>query len=64
MDPVTLANLLAQLIPLGINVYTQIQQANSDKLKPIEEILSAADSNWDAITKSAQVQISAATPEV
>jgi hypothetical protein len=60
MDPVTLANLLAQLIPLGINIYSQIQQANADQLKPIEQILAAADKNWDAIAKAAQEQIAAA----
>jgi prophage tail gpP-like protein len=60
MDPVTLANLLAQLIPLGINIYSQIQQANADQLKPIEQILAAADTNWDAIAAAAQKQIDSA----
>jgi hypothetical protein len=60
MDPVTLANLLAQLIPLGINIYSQIQQANADQLKPIEQILAAADTNWGAIAAAAQKQIDSA----
>ena len=62
MDPVTLANLLAQLIPLGINAYTQIQQANADQLKPIEDVLAAADANWDAIAKAAQAELAKTTP--
>jgi hypothetical protein len=57
MDPVTLANLLAQLLPLGIKLYEEIQQANQDKLKPLAEILTAADSNWDAVATAAQAEI-------
>jgi hypothetical protein len=57
MDPTTLANLLAQLIPLGINIYSQIQQANANSLKPIEQVLAEADANWDAIAVAAAAQI-------
>ena len=57
MDPITFANLLAQLIPLGVNLYAQIQQANAAQLKPIEDILATADTNWDAIAKAAQAQV-------
>jgi hypothetical protein len=57
MDPVTIANLLAQLLPLGIKLYQEIQQANQDKLKPLAEILAAADSNWDAVATAAQAEI-------
>lgn len=58
MDPVTLANLLSILIPLGMKVYTEIQQANADQLKPLAEILAAADANWDAVAAAAKAQIS------
>ena len=57
MDPVTLANLLALLIPLGTNIYAQIQQANQDQLKPLADILAAADKNWDAVIAAAQAEI-------
>lgn len=57
MDPTTLAALIAQLIPLGINIYTQIQQANANTLKPIEQVLAEADVNWDAIAVAAAAQI-------
>lgn len=56
MDPVALATLLSQLIPLGINVYTQIQQANANALAPIEQVLASADADWDAVIKQAQGQ--------
>jgi hypothetical protein len=61
MDPVTLANLLALLIPLGTNIYTQIQQANQDQLKPLADILAAADKNWDAVIAAAQAEIAKAS---
>ena len=57
MDPTTLAALIAQLIPLGINIYTQIQQANANTLKPIEQVLADADVNWDVIAVAAAAQI-------
>ena len=57
MEPVALANLLAQLIPLGINVYTQIQQANTEQLKPIEDVLALADKNWQSITDAANKEL-------
>jgi hypothetical protein len=60
MDPIVLANLIAQLLPLGVNIYTQIQQANADQLKPVEEILAVADANWDSIMKVAQAEIAKA----
>lgn len=58
---VALAQLLSQLLPLGISAYTQIQQANQDQLKPIEEVLAAADGNWDEIVKAAKAEL-AKTP--
>ena len=61
MDPVALANLLSLLLPLGMKVYTGIQQANADKLKPIEDILAAADVNWDAVITAAQGELAKGT---
>lgn len=57
MDPVVLANLLSVLIPLGMKVYTGIQQANQDQLKPLQDILDAADKNWDAVIAAANAEI-------
>ena len=62
MDPVAIANLLSLLLPLGVKLYTEIQQANADQLKPIEDILAAADGNWDAVTAAAQAELAKATP--
>ena len=57
MDPITLANLLAQLIPLGMNIYSQIQQANANQLKPLADVIAAADANFDEILKAAQAEL-------
>jgi len=64
MDAVAIANLLSILIPLGMKVYTEIQQANSDQLKPLADILAAADKNWDAVIAAAQAEIAKAAPTV
>jgi hypothetical protein len=59
---VAFANLLAQLIPMGIGVYNQIASANTEAgLKPIADILAAADANYAAIDAAAQAEI-AKTP--
>ena len=48
MDPVT----IAQLAALGINIFSQIyngvQKANADAIKPLADILAAANSIDDA----------------
>ena len=61
MNPIALANLLSILIPLGAKVYGQIQQANADQLKPLADVLAAADTNWDSVITAAQEE-SAKTP--
>jgi hypothetical protein len=57
MDPITVANLLSLLIPFWIKVYTEIQQANADSLKPIADILASADKTWDSVIAAAQAEI-------
>lgn len=53
-----LAQLLAQLLPLGISAYTQIAAANQDAgLKLIADILAAADANFDIIGKTADAEL-------
>jgi hypothetical protein len=57
MDAATIANLIAQSIALSINVYNQIQQANANSVKTIEQALADADLNWDAVAATATAQI-------
>ena len=57
MDPIALANLLAILVPLGAKVYIAIQQANQDQLKPLADVIAAADANWDDVIVNAQAEI-------
>ena len=57
MDPVTIANLIAESLALGIQAYNQIQQANANAVKTVEEALADADLNWDAIASVAAAQI-------
>ena len=57
MDPVTIASLIAQSLSLGITAYNQIQQANANAVKTIEEALADADLNWNAIATVAAAQI-------
>ena len=62
MNPLALANLLSLLIPLGMQVYTQIQQAHSGQLAPIEDVLAAADKNWDSVIANAQAELAKLNP--
>jgi len=62
MDPIALANLLAILVPLGAKVYIAIQQANQDQLKPLADVIAAADANWDDVIVNAQAEIAKFTP--
>ena len=60
MDPaaiLAIAQLLSVLLPLGAKVYDQIQQANADQLKPIQDILAASDLNWDQVITAAKAEI-------
>ena len=60
MDPaaiLAIAQLLSVLLPLGAKVYDQIQQANADQLKPIQDILAASDLNWDQVIAAANAEI-------
>lgn len=53
---VALANLLSLLIPMAVKAYNEIR-ANHSELKPIEEILASADSDWDAVIATAQEEL-------
>jgi hypothetical protein len=54
---VALANLLSVLIPLGVKTYSSIQSAYSDKVKPLSEILDAADQNWQGVLDVANAEM-------
>lgn len=62
MGATALAALIAQLIPLGLQVYNEIAQANPSTVPPLENVLAAADADWDAVAKLAQSQITPAAP--
>ena len=66
MDPATilaLTNLLAQLIPAGISLYSQLEQNNSGvNVVPLATVLQGADANWDAIYAAAQAQLAKTLP--
>lgn len=56
-EAIALANLLAQLLPLGVGLYNQLRAANADaNLKPIEDILSVADANYQTVIDTAKQQ--------
>jgi len=57
MDPITIANLIAQLIPAGMQLYNEIRKANPAALPPLETILAQADANWDAIAAAAKKEL-------
>ena len=66
MNPVeitALVNLLAQLIPAGINLYSQLEQNSAGvNVVPLATVLANADANWDAIYTAAQAQLAAKPP--
>jgi hypothetical protein len=60
---IALAQLLSQLIPLGIGAYKQIASANQDAgLKSIEDVVAAADANADQLVAMTQAEIARFTP--
>ena len=61
MDMTALMNLLSLLIPLGMKVYTTVQQAEADKYKPIADVLAAADADWDTVIAAAQAELAKLT---
>lgn len=56
-EALALANLIGQLLPLGISAYKQIQGLFADKLAPVETILASADASWDAVIAAAQKEL-------
>ncbi len=63
MNPLALAQLLSLLIPLGMKVYAEIQQANSGTIPPMADVLAAADKNWDTIYAAGLAELAKAKPQ-
>ena len=62
MPTAALAALIAQLLPLGIQVYNDIVAANPNAVPPLATILAQADADWDAVAKLAAAQLAPPTP--
>lgn len=59
MDPVTIlgvASGVEQLITLGIQVYQQIEASKTPSVKPLADILAAANANFQQIETTATQQ--------
>jgi len=61
MDPITIANLSALGIQVFSQIYAQIQQANANSLKPLADILAAANKIDDDVIATAQAEIAKLT---
>lgn len=61
MDPVTIANLAALGIQVFSKIYAGIQQSHADALKPLADILAAADTIDDSVIATAQAEIAKLT---
>ena len=57
MDPIAIANLAALGIQIFSKIYEGIQQSNADALKPLADILAAANAIDDAGIAAAQAEI-------
>ena len=61
MDPIAIANLAALGIQIFSKIYGDIQKSNADALKPLADILAAADAIDDAGILAAQAEIAKLT---
>jgi len=61
LDPITLANLAALGIQIFAKIYDGIQKANADALKPLADILTAANHIDDDVIASAKAEIAKLT---
>jgi hypothetical protein len=63
MDPVAIANLAALGIQIFSQIYNGIQKANADSLKPLADILAAANTIDDSVIAQAQAEIAKLTAQ-
>ncbi len=61
MDPIEIANLSALGIQIFSQIYNGIQKANADALKPLADILYAANTIDDDIITTAKAEITKLT---
>jgi hypothetical protein len=61
MDPVTIAQLAALGISVFSQIYAGIQASNANALKPLADILAAANTLDDSILATAQAEIAKLT---
>ena len=61
MDPIQIANLAALGIQIFSQIYNGIQQANANQLKPLADILAAANTIDDDVIAKAQAEIAKLT---
>lgn len=61
MDPIEIANLSALGIQIFSQIYAGIQKANADALKPLSDILAAANTIDDDIISTAKAEIAKLT---
>ena len=67
MDPIAIANLAAEGIAALVQIYNGIQKANADKVKPLADILAAANAIDDAgiaLAEAEKAKITTAAPAV
>ena len=62
MGAAAIAALIAQLLPLSIQLYNEIEAANPGTVQPLATILAAADADWDAVAAQAKAQLAAPNP--
>ncbi len=62
MDPVTIATLIANLLPSLLQLYSEIEQQYTGQVKPLQDILAAADANWESVQATAQAEIAKDAP--
>jgi len=59
VDPNTIINLIASLLPSVIGLYNSlVQQYGGANTQTVEQILSTADANWDAVAAAAKKELS------
>ena len=64
MNATAIATLIEALLPSLIGLYTQIEQEYAGQVKPLADILAAADANWAQVAAAAAQQTATQTPTV
>jgi hypothetical protein len=62
MSAIAIATLIETLLPSLISLYTEIEQQYAGQVKPLADILAAADANWALVAATAAQQTAAQPP--